>query len=110
MGGSVLDRNGLEMVGRQFQVRVFGNGFEQVVLTGTNTVYGATTGWEIAVSTAPVPATYYVRLETTSSTPISPDVQVTFPGTCETNAAIIRFAQIRDFPGTGNATATPPGP
>jgi len=97
IGGSVLDQTGIEITNRQFQVRVFGNGIERVVTTGSNTIYGSFTGWEVTVSNIIEPKTYFARLESLAGTPISPDIQVTFPGDCLTNAAIVTFIQTRDF-------------
>lgn len=96
IGGRVLDMNGLE-VGRQFQVRVFSQGFESVTTTGSNSLYGQITGWEVPVGNQISPSTYFVRLETLVGTPVSPDVQVTFPGNCNTNSAIVTFVQQRPF-------------
>ncbi len=105
--GSVLDRNGLDVT-RQFNVRVFGSGIEQIVLTGSNTQFG-TTGWEVPVSTQVNASSYFVRLETTLGTPISRDIQVTFAADCNLNVATVRFAQIADFGGPPVAGATPEG-
>lgn len=96
VGGSVLDINGAE-ANRQFQVRVFGDGFESVVQTGSNSLYGAFTGWEVPVSNQINNRTYYVRLETLAGTQISRDVPVTFPGDCNSNSAVVRFIQVRPF-------------
>lgn len=96
IGGSVLDMNGAEST-RQYQVRVFGEGFESVVGTGSNSLYGAFTGWEVPVSNQVQARTYYVRLETIAGTQISPDIPVTFPGDCNSNSAVVRFIQVRAF-------------
>lgn len=96
IGGNVLDQNLLES-NRQFQVRVFGNGIERVVTTGSNTLYGQLTGWEVAVGNTTSPGTYFARLETLQGTQISADIPVTFPGDCLSNSAFLSFVQVRDF-------------
>ncbi len=96
VGGNVLDQNFFE-TNRQFQVRVFGNGIERVVTTGSNTLYGQLTGWEVSINNQVTPGTYFVRLETLQNTQISPDIPVTFPGDCLTNSAFLSFVQVRDF-------------
>ncbi|MDX1993979.1 MAG: hypothetical protein SF029_16460 [bacterium] len=105
--GAVVDRNGFDVT-RQFNVRVYGSGFENIVGTGTNTTFGAT-GWEMPLTSAVNGNTYYVRLETVNAVAISPDIQVTFPGTCEANVASVRFVQIRDFGGAQPTQAGVPG-
>lgn len=97
IGGRVLDVNGFDLTTRQFQVRVFGNGIEEVRNTGSFTTFYGLTGWEVQVADAPANLTYLVRLETPQGTQISPDIQVTFPGTCEQNLAVVTFLQTRNF-------------
>lgn len=97
IGGNVVGLDGLEVT-QSFQIRVFGhNGFEQITQTGSNTLYGGVSGWGVTVANAIAPTTYYVRLETTFNTPLSPDIQVTFPGDCNGNSAIVRIAQTQPF-------------
>jgi len=96
IGGRVFDMNRVES-GRQFQVRVFNESFESVTTTGSNSFYGTLTGWEVPVSNQITQATYFVRLETLVGTPVSPNIQVNFPGDCSTNSVIITFVQQRPF-------------
>lgn len=96
VGGSVLDQNGVELGGVQYVVRVFDReSFETTVATGTNSLYGQLTGWEITVSNTINSRNYFARLETSLGTAISPDIQITFPGDCNSNAAVLRFVQQR---------------
>ena len=109
VGGSVIGLNGLEVT-QQYQVRVRGNGLERTVLTGSNTFYGTTSGWEIALDNAISRRTYEIRLESTFGTDLSPWFLVEFPGDCNANAAIVRFQQNRELgSGGGAGGAAPPG-
>lgn len=99
IGGRVTSSFGQEITDRQFQVHVFGGGMDRIVMTGSNSFYGQFTGWEVRVADQPIADTYFVRLETAEGTAISPDIQVTFPGTCEQNSAVVNFVQIREFSG-----------
>lgn len=107
VGGSVIGMDGVEMA-QQFQVRVFGNGIERTVLTGSNSFYGATSGWEVVLDNVISPRLYIVRLETTLGTPLSPDFEVNFPGDCNANAAIVRFQQLRPLGPPAQPTAVGP--
>lgn len=106
--GQVIESSGLDTT-RGFNVRVYGSGVEQVVVTGSNTLFGAS-GWEVIVNTAVNSSTYFARLETPSGTPISPDVQVTFNSDCNANVAFVRFQQVRDFGGAGGVPGAPVAP
>jgi hypothetical protein len=97
IGGSLLDLNGNPLTGN-FQVRVFNNQFEETATIGSNTLYGEVAGWEVKVADQVIERPYFVRLETINNVPISPDIQVVFPGTCEQNAALVTFIQTRPFP------------
>lgn len=95
IGGRVLDLNGVDLVG-PYQIRVFNNSFDRTAFIGSNTLYGGTSGWEIQTDSFVTNATYFVRIETsTSLTPLSPDVQVTFTANCAANLATIVFKQQR---------------
>ncbi len=97
IGGQVVDANGFEIVGRQFQVHVLGTNFDVVTTTGSNSLYGPITGWEVPVSNQVSSTAYFVRLETLSGTQISPDIPIQFPGNCNQNLAQVRFYQMRGF-------------
>jgi hypothetical protein len=96
IGGSVLNQDGTEST-RQLQVRVFGGGIERVTTTGSNSLYGVTSGWEAPVDNQINNQTYFVRLESMVGIALSEDVQVAFPGDCNANSAIVRFIQIKPF-------------
>lgn len=96
VAGRVVDITGVSMT-QQYRIKVFATGFERLTTTGSNSYYDATSGWEVQVSNQINAQTYYVRLETLAGTPISPDIQVTFPQDCAQNVAIITFAQVREF-------------
>lgn len=108
VGGAVIGLDGLEVT-QQFQVRVFGNGIERTVLTASNSFYGANSGWEVVLGNAVTPGTYFVRLETTLGTPLSSNIEVTFPGDCSANSAVVRFQQDRAL-GQPPAAPTVAGP
>ena len=96
IGGSVLNIDGSEST-RQLQIRVFATGFESTALTGSNSLYGATSGWEVPVGNIIENRTYFVRVESGAGTILSEDIQVAFPGDCNANSAIVRFIQTREF-------------
>lgn len=98
IGGQVLDMNGGEVNNSSgFKVRVFNNEINREVTIGTNSLYAPLSGWEIPVDTQPNNRLYFVQLETSSGTPISPRIDVQFPGTCDQNVAIVVFIQVRPF-------------
>lgn len=94
VGGTVVDLNGNEFGAGLFQVRVFSDDIEITTLVGSNSLYGAS-GWEITVDSIINSDIYFVRLETNTGTPVSPDIFIQFPSNCTENAAIVNFAQIR---------------
>ncbi|TVR21648.1 MAG: hypothetical protein EA396_07945 [Anaerolineaceae bacterium] len=94
VSGRVLNIDGTSSE-RRYIVRVFNDGFGQVVETGTNSFFDPLSGWEIQVSNIINDLTYFVRLESLGGTVISPDIQVTFPQDCNGNVAFVEFAQVR---------------
>lgn len=98
IGGSVLGLDG-QPAPQQYQIRVFNDTFEATALTGQNSFYDPTSGWEVRVADTINAATYRVRLETLIGTPISDEVQVTFPQDCNQNVAVIRFIQVQQLGG-----------
>ena len=95
VGGQVLDLAGQELSAETaagLRVHVIGDTVDTTVRVGTNSFYGARTGWEVQTSTSLVAELLYVRLELADGTPQSNDAQVTFPADCEGNAAIVVFA------------------
>ncbi len=96
IGGQVLGINEQPYTGPQLVVHVYTAQQEfPRVNTGTNSVYGPA-GFEVAVAQQLIPnTTYFVDLETVNGTKIAPTVQVTFPGTCDRNVAILTYVQLR---------------
>lgn len=97
ISGSVLQQNG-QPVTVMYNIRVFSDtgDFESLVATGSNTLAGEISGWEVAVANVLNTRTYFVRVESLGGTPISDNVPVTFPGDCAKNRAVVRFIQTRD--------------
>ena len=96
IGGQVLDLAGQAYM-NQLVVEVSGGGLPSVLTanTGSNTLYGAS-GFEIRVANGINTATYFVTLKSRAGTPVSAPVQITFPGTCEGNTALVNFTQLRE--------------
>jgi hypothetical protein len=96
IAGQVLDLAGQAYL-NQLVVEVSGGGLPTTLTTPTasNTLYGAS-GFEIQIANGINTATYYVQLKSRAGVAIAAPVQVTFPGTCEGNLALINFTQLRD--------------
>lgn len=95
LGGQVFDLNGNPLA-TGLQVHVFGSNIDRYVQVGSNTLYGPA-GWEQPVDTAINTNTYFVELLSAQGTVISDRIQVTFPGDCAQNVAIVNFVQTRPF-------------
>lgn len=109
VGGSVINLDGTEAT-TQYQIRVFGAGIDRTILSASNSFYGATSGWEIVIANTITSQTYNVRIESAIGTPLSEDVQLTFPGDCNANLAIVRFQQFQPLPGqVQQQQVAPPG-
>lgn len=99
VGGQVFGLSGDGLAG--YQIRVTGSGIGEggagvIVGTGSNTLYGAS-GWEVSVGGQTNSNVYYVELLSSSGTPASPAIQVTFPNNCAQNLALVNFEQTRPF-------------
>jgi hypothetical protein len=96
IAGQVLDLAGQSYL-NPLVVEVSGGGLPSVITaqTGSNTLYGAS-GFEIQIANGINTATYFVQLKSTAGTIIASQVQVTFPGTCEGNRAMVTFNQLRE--------------
>lgn len=92
VGGVVLGIDG-QPTAEIYQIRLWGEGFDNVALSGSNSLYGPQSGWEIPVGPQVAPKSYFVRIESRYGTPLSQDYAFTFPGTCEGNLALVRFIQ-----------------
>jgi len=109
IGGSVINQDGSEAT-RTYQIHVFGGGIDRIVLTASNSFYGANSGWEVVLTNVINGQTYFVQLESAAGSPLSDQIQVTFPNDCNANLAIIRFQQVQPLPGEQSQVApTPPG-
>ena len=96
IGGQVLALGGGSFT-NPLQVKVY-NDFVDLppVFTGTNSAYGAA-GFEVRVANSITRDIYFVELQSRTGIPISEPVQVTFPGDCEQNVAIVNFQQVRSL-------------
>lgn len=95
IGGQVFDMNNQPLL--NITVRVSSStGFNQTAVTGSNPQYGAA-GWQIQTDVRPSASQFVVELRTQQGVPLSPQVQVGFPGTCDRNLAIINFFQTRPY-------------
>lgn len=95
IGGQVLAVDGSAHTG-SFEISVTGSGlFEaRTANSGTNSLYGPG-GYEIQLTNSINTQTYFVQLLTSSGTTVAEVVQVSFPGTCEGNSALITFQATR---------------
>ena len=94
-GGAVFDLGSQPLNG--IVIHVFGaENVDLYSASGTNTLYGQG-GWEVQVADAINTNMYYVELQSQGGTIISDTVQVTFPGGCDGNLAIVNFEQTRPF-------------
>jgi hypothetical protein len=94
-GGAVFDLNGQPLDG--IRIHVYdGQTVDLFTASGTNTLYGRG-GWELQVANAINAQTYYIELQSAEGTNVSPTVQVTFPGSCQGNLAVVNFEQTRPF-------------
>jgi hypothetical protein len=95
IGGAVFADNGAELevaTLNTLRVQVAADNFERSDRPGSNSFYGAQSGYEIAVDTRVNDTLYYVRLENAQGVQISPEIQVTFPASCDGNLAVIEWA------------------
>lgn len=97
IGGNVLGVDGQE-TDQVYQIHVYNDFIDTTQPTGSNSLYGARSGFEVKVADTINQQVYFVRLETTLGTALSPEIQVAFPGDCNSNVAILRFIQTRDRP------------
>lgn len=94
IAGQVLDMSGTPLPG--LPVQVTGDGFDQIVFTGTADKFGPS-GYEINLNTQPIEAEFLVQLLNTTGEPLSEPVLVRTLDSCEQNVAIANFIQTRDF-------------
>lgn len=106
IGGQVLGLDGQPYTG-QAQIHVFNDRFDRVVPMGSNSQYGGPTGYEIPVSDSINTEIFFIQLESTFGTQLSPRIQLQFPSDCGRNAAIVNFIQKRS---ANPVPPTAPGP
>jgi hypothetical protein len=96
IAGQVLDLAGQSYT-NPLTVEVSGGGLPSVISaqTGSNTLYGAS-GYEIQIANGINTGTYFVQLKSGSGTVVASQVQITFPGTCEGNLALVNFNLLRE--------------
>jgi len=94
VGGQVVDLNG-NPVNASLQVHVFDaeGSVDRTVRVGSSTLFNGQASWEVTVSNAINNRTYFVELQTTLGTVVSPTYNYQFPQDCSRNAAIINFRQ-----------------
>src|SRR5574341_310719 len=88
--GQVFDRAGNPQLG--ILVRVFGGGIDQLVTSGSATLYG-NAGWERSFNNALITGTFYVQVVDNAGNALSPEVTVSMTSNCATNLAIINFRE-----------------
>jgi len=99
IGGRVMGEAG-ELSAEQAAglfVRVISDAVETRARIGSNSQYGATTGWEITLDSRPEAMLVYVRLESEAGAAQSPDALVRFNGDCTANLARLDFAKNQRF-------------
>jgi hypothetical protein len=97
LGGQVFGIDGqTPLTGLQVHVFNSEGTVDFFVQTGSNTLYGAS-GWEQPVDNVINTRTYFVELLSPQGTVISDRIQVTFPGDCAQNLALVYFVQTRPF-------------
>ncbi|MCD4687483.1 MAG: hypothetical protein K8S97_16255, partial [Anaerolineae bacterium] len=94
ISGQVITNTGEAVIG--VQVRVRGEGItELTTLAGTNQFYGPS-GWEIVLGSQPAQGRYTVELWANGA-PVSPSVELVFPGVCQQNLAQVNFIMTRPY-------------
>lgn len=91
----MLDLNG-NAYSSPLTINVIGGGLPTAreATSGSNTLYGDG-GFEVQLANGINTQIYIVQLFTSLGTPVSEQIQVTFPGTCEGNLALLTFQQTR---------------
>lgn len=95
IGGRVLGDNG-ELSAEQaagIYVRVISDQLDTRTRIGSNSFYGARTGWEITLESRLTAMLIYVRLESEAGEAMSPEYLVRFNGDCTANLARLTFVR-----------------
>lgn len=95
-GGQVFGLDGNPLPGLQVHVYGSDTAVDFYIQAGSNTLYGPA-GWEQPVDTVINSRTYFVQLLSAQGTIVSEPIQVTFPGDCAQNLALVNFVQTRPF-------------
>lgn len=95
IGGQILDLNG-NAYSSPLTIRVVGGGLPSAreATSGSNTLYG-NGGYEVQLANGINTQTYFVQVFTSLGTPVTEQIQVVFPGTCDGNLALLTFQQTR---------------
>jgi hypothetical protein len=93
VGGNVIGLDGAPLAADTARVYVYNDRFEARVAVGSNSLFGDGSGWEVRTGNSATAEAFFVVLEALDGAPLSPVVQVRFPGTCATNVAIVLFRQ-----------------
>lgn len=94
VGGQVVDLNGNPST-TPLQVHVFDaeGSVDRIVRVGSSTLFNSQASWEVTVASAVNNRTYFVELQTTIGTVVSPTYNFQYPQDCSQNAAIANFRQ-----------------
>lgn len=94
VGGQVVDLNGNPSTA-SMQVHVFDaeGTVDRTVRVGSSTLFNSQASWEVTVDNVVNNRTYFVEIQTSIGTTISPTYNFTFPQDCNRNAAIANFRQ-----------------
>ncbi len=91
VGGDVADMNDNPLQG--VRVHVWGDGVDQLVLSGTSGDWGPA-GWQVKLAEAPKVGRYHVQLVAADDSPLSPVVAFDTRDSCVENLVMVRFLQI----------------
>ena len=94
VGGQVVDLSG-NPVTNSLNIHVFDaeGSVDQKVAVGSSSLFNGQASWEVTVSSAVNNRTYFVEVQSTIGTIISPTYNFQFPQDCSRNAAIVNFRQ-----------------
>jgi len=95
IGGQVFGMNSEPMLNLQISVASASTTYP-IQATGSNPRFGES-GWMVQMDTTPSAQAYTVQVLSGTGQPLSDKVQITFPGTCDQNLALINFVQTRGF-------------
>lgn len=91
LAGQVFDIDGKPELG--LRIRVTGGGVDEIIISGSNTAYGAS-GWERMVDNEPNEGTFYVQLQDAVGNFLSDVIIVQMIPTCSNNLALVNFVQV----------------